>query len=218
MVTDYDNIYRQTEDYFSREPSRLLKEYWQRIDVTRPALDLGAGQGRNSLFLARHGIAVDAIDPSKTAIDTIVRIAESENLSITAWNCSFQRLVAAPKKYGTILVFGLIQILTREDIDLLRENIRKWTAPGSLVFVTAWTTIDPTYREHHREWKKIDRLSYELDDGEIRTYLEPQEILSLFEGYRVLHHFEGLGSVHRHGGDGPPEQHGSVEAVFERTE
>lgn len=46
------------------------------------ALDLGAGEGANSIWLARQGWQVTAVDQTPAAIDTLVQLAASEGLAI----------------------------------------------------------------------------------------------------------------------------------------
>ncbi len=46
------------------------------------ALDLGAGEGANSIWLARQGWEVTAVDQAPAAIDTLVQLAAGESLAI----------------------------------------------------------------------------------------------------------------------------------------
>ena len=211
----YDEAYRKTEDYFGPGATSVLRKHYHLIGKDRPVLDIGAGQGRNTLFLARKRFAVDAIDPSQVAMDTIDEIVAKERIPVRTYCCDCEDFVPEADSYSAILIFGLIQILTRESIDLLLEEVRAWTDKGSLVFVTAFTTADPLYPEHCQNSQSIGKNSFLDEDGNIFTYLEPDEIKKLFGGYEVIHHREGMSPRHRHG-DGPTEQHGVVEAIFRR--
>lgn len=65
--------------FFGTSPDESLAT-WVREGVLQPgrAMDLGCGNGRNAIFLARHGFAVEAVDYSRSAIDWAgVRAAES---------------------------------------------------------------------------------------------------------------------------------------------
>jgi cyclopropane fatty-acyl-phospholipid synthase-like methyltransferase len=211
----YDELYRNNEGYFSAEPVKLLQNYWPLIAKNRPVLDIGAGQGRNTIFLARQGLEVHAIDPSKVAIETIEQAASNEGLKVLACHCGFESYKPDTESYSGILLFGLIQILSWAQIESLLARIDAWTKKGSLVFISAWSIADPSYPRISHDWVKCGKNSFKKDDREFRTYLEHDEILTLFKEFEVVHHWEGLGPWHSHG-DRPPEQHGRVEAVLMR--
>lgn len=78
----YDKYY-QTENYFGEIYPELLN-YFTHLDKTLTVLDVGAGQGRDSLPIARLGFSVTAIDMSKVGIDQLNHIAKKENLSLNA--------------------------------------------------------------------------------------------------------------------------------------
>ena len=80
MTATYDHYY-QTEDLFGKPYPELIAfftEYSKRGKI----LDLGCGQGRNAIALARLGYSVTGIDNSKVGIDQMNTIAQAENLNL----------------------------------------------------------------------------------------------------------------------------------------
>jgi cyclopropane fatty-acyl-phospholipid synthase-like methyltransferase len=211
----YDETYKNTKNTFGAEPEPILINYYHRMSKFQPVLDIGAGQGRNALFLAREGFTVDAIDPSQVAIETISALAAQEGLSIHSHQCGFDKFVPQVDFYSGILVFGIIQILPWEGINLLREKIKQWTRQGSFVFITGFTIADASFVRYSQTWKTIGENSFAGEQGNLRTYLEAGEILKLFSEYEVVYHREGLGPEHRHG-DSPIERHAMTEVVLQR--
>jgi len=213
----YDEVYCKTKSYFGAEPEPLLKHHRHLLDKSHRILDIGAGQGRHALFLAREGFKVDAIDSSKVAIETVSAMAAKENLDIRTYQSSFETFEPETDFFSGILIFGLIQILSWASIELLLEKILLWTRTGSLVFARAFTTKDPSFARNRRsrEWKSSGKNSFTDERGHFRTHLEEGEILSLFCDFKVVDHWEGLGPRHMHG-DGPFERHAEVEGVFRR--
>ncbi len=219
-MDDYDDQYRTTEDVLGTEPEAVLRRFVDELPRGAAILDIGAGQGRHALYLARQGFRVDAIDPSTVATEMVAKVAAAEGLPITVHACGFDTFEAEPETYGGILVFGLIQVLTRGLIGVLTGRIGRWLAPGGLAFITAWTTAEASYARRVETSKKIGRNSFVDGDGKdadgtIRTYLEPDEMLALFPDLQPVHHWEGLGPKHRHG-DGPIQQHANVEVVLRK--
>lgn len=211
---DYDKAYRRTENVFGPDPEEILTVYYYRINKSRPVLDIGAGQGRNGLFLAREGFVVDAIDPSGVATEIVSTAARKEDLAVRTHRCGFETFTP-DLPYSAILLFGIIQEQSWESITLLLEKIHIWSSRGSLLFATAFTTDDPAFVRDSEASQAVGKNSFADHDGTIRTYLKSGEMLGLFHRWKVIHYWEGMGPEHRHG-DGPPERHAKVEAVFQR--
>jgi len=211
----YDKAYKEIADYFGTEASELLKDHHHQMDKAKPVLDVGAGQGRNSLFMARQGFTIDAVEPSQVGVDIIAKLAGDHNLSIKAYCSGFENFMPKRSHYGAILLFGVIQILSWDMIELLTQKIETWTEPGSLILISAFTTDDPRYNEIIKEMKQVARNSFITTGGDYRTFLEPGELLTLFKDYQPIYHWEGMGPEHSHGGK-PPHRHGSVHAIFKR--
>ncbi len=211
----YDEAYAKTKDYFGDQPEQILVKHYGRIEKSLPVLDIGAGQGRNTFFLSRNGLEVDAIDPSKAAIDAIQKVVDDEKLPVRTRQCGFDTFAPPVENYSGILIFGLIQILSRKAVDSLITRIERWTRSGSLIFITGFTVADPVFVRHKQTWESIGDNSFADDQGNIRSYLEANEIKELFPDYRPLYHWEGFGPEHRHG-DEISHCHAKVEAVFMR--
>ncbi len=210
-MTDWNANYRDTRNVFGIDPAPMLERHARLVDEGHPSLDVGCGQGRNSLFLARGGVEVHALDPSTVAVEQTRVVAEKEGLRISTQIGVIEDVQRPADGFGSILVFGLIPILTRAQIDAMIASIEHLIAPSGLLFITAFTTEDPKF-----EALCGDGQLSEYDHGS-HTYLEPDELRSLFSGWRVIDYWEGLGPEHRHG-DGPVERHGLAEAVFRRSE
>ena len=211
----YDKTYKEIKNVFGSEPVEILKRYYEQIDRTRPVLDIGAGQGRNSFFLAKAGYTVDAIDLSRISIETINDISKKENYKINAYQQSFDEFTYRNNPYSAILVFGLFQILDLKSISFLINMIDKYTSNGSLVFITAFSNKDVSFKKYEKEWNNADRNSFCDNKGNHMTFFEINEIIELFVNYKILHQWEGLGIKHRHG-NSPIEQHSMIELVMER--
>ena len=213
---DYDEQYSEVEALFGTSPERSLERFSDRLTPGSTVLDIGAGQGRNALFLARQGFTVHALEPSGVAAAELTLIAEAEALSLEVFTTTFESFVPPVDTYAGILIFGLMPDLGRDAIHDLALKIDRWSGPETLVWLTGFTTEDPAYPQHRASWTAVGTNSFLSPKGRIRTYLEPGEILHLFGGLSPIHQWEGLGPEHRHG-DGPPERHGLFEVVLQRA-
>ncbi|MHC4609425.1 MAG: class I SAM-dependent methyltransferase [Planctomycetota bacterium] len=212
----YDQEYAKVDALFGTEAEATLKQFTHRLPPDAPVLDIGAGQGRNALFLARRGLAVHAVEPSGIAVAALQQVAEQERLPMKLFPTTFEQFEPPVSEYAGILIFGLIPDLKWDAIRNLVEKVDHWSGRSTCVWVTGFTTDDPAYAHHRATWAALELNSFQSSEGRVRTYLEPGQILELFEQCSVLHHWEGLGPEHRHG-DSPPERHGKFEAVLQKV-
>jgi 2-polyprenyl-3-methyl-5-hydroxy-6-metoxy-1,4-benzoquinol methylase len=77
----WDKRYADSDLVWSADPNQFFAAELFDLPAGR-ALDLGAGEGRNAMWLANHGWEVTAVDFSAVAIDKARAIAESRDLSV----------------------------------------------------------------------------------------------------------------------------------------
>lgn len=215
---DYDQEYGRTEALFGVEPDGVLIDHWRLLDRGLPVLDVGCGQGRHALWLARHGLDVWALDPSQVACDTVTAAARKERLPVRVVRGGFEDPSLPAGSFGGVLVMGLIPDLERTAIARLVARVGELTAVGGLVLVSAHTSDDPRYPEISAAWQEIGVQSFRRPGGGVRTYLAAGELARLLAAprFELVHSWEGLGPVHRHG-DGAPERHARAVLVARRT-
>src|SRR2546425_1667587 len=80
MTDSFNRVYGQPDDpfYYGLKPSKKLELF---LNETHPptgeALDLGCGEGRNSLLLAHFGYRVHAVDSSSQGLHKLEKYARS---------------------------------------------------------------------------------------------------------------------------------------------
>ena len=213
---DYNSYSKTNADVFGKTPEKILVDHVNMISKGSPVLDIGAGQGRNTIYLSKLGYEVDAIDPSSVSIKLMNELKEAEKLNFNMFNMDFKNFTSN-KNYSAVLVFGLIQILDWDEIDLLKNKISSWLNKNGLLFITSFLVSDDSYERIKNESKEIGRNSYLRPSGEKRTFFKPGEIKKLFQEYKAVYYWEGLGPEHRHG-DSSPERHALVGAVFQKLD
>lgn len=70
-MTNYNKIYSTADILDNIEPSHTVSLIWKNFLPNSKILDLGCGQGTDSLFLSKNGFSVTAIDSSEVAINQI---------------------------------------------------------------------------------------------------------------------------------------------------
>ncbi|WP_371225039.1 class I SAM-dependent methyltransferase [Roseovarius sp. 2305UL8-3] len=82
MAYNYDKLYGSTPQALG-EPTSVFVEFFQGLTgASLRILDVGCGQGRDALFIARMGHRVVGVDLSPNGIRDMVAAAERENLQV----------------------------------------------------------------------------------------------------------------------------------------
>lgn len=123
---------RYAERQEANHPAQVLIENKHLLPSQGKALELACGMGGNSLFLARQGLSVTALDFSSVAIEKLHRIAEQEQLDVTAKVMDLNNWSADTSRYDFIVVTGFYQV------DLCCRIIEA-LAPGGLLCYQTFT-------------------------------------------------------------------------------
>lgn len=82
MAYDYDKLYGETRDALGK-PTPVFIDFFDQLDQNNlRVLDVGCGQGRDAIFIARMGHRVVGVDISANGIRDLKAVAALENLSI----------------------------------------------------------------------------------------------------------------------------------------
>ena len=82
MAYDYNKLYGSTLQALG-EPTQVFVDFFERTsEEAMWVLDVGCGQGRDALFIARNGHSVVGVDLSPNGIRDMIEAAKKENLAI----------------------------------------------------------------------------------------------------------------------------------------
>ncbi len=82
MPTDYEKLYQEQRHALGK-PTRAFVAFFEQYEKQHAdVLDVGCGQGRDALFIARLGHYVVGVDLAGTGIAQLLEDAQAENLNI----------------------------------------------------------------------------------------------------------------------------------------
>ena len=114
MGYDYDALYRDTRHALGAPTDDFVEIFETLGQKPLTVLDIGCGQGRDALFLARLGHQVIGVDLSPAGIRDMLTDAEAEALSISGHACDV-RDYTPDGPADLLLIDRTLHMLNRDD-------------------------------------------------------------------------------------------------------
>ena len=159
QASQYNSAYRGEDgDVFSRKPNAFLVEMTRQRKPGR-ALDVGMGQGRNSIFLAQQGWDVTGFDPADEGVRQAKAEANRLGLKIDAQITTFEQFDFGEEHWDLI-------VLMYEPTKAVAPKVERALKPGGAVIV----------EDRHLDTRRVWPAGTFADN----------ELVSLFPGLRIL--------------------------------
>jgi len=143
-------------------PDLLLQDHRDLLTSGR-ALDLASGYGASSMFAARAGYVVHAVDISFTALYGLKREAQRRNLAIHCIVTDLDYFPFPKNFYDLVMVFFFFSVP-------LMTSIRECLKPGGLIFYA-------TFNHRHTSVRPEFNPAYLVPRGGLATYFRQFEVL-----------------------------------------
>lgn len=137
MARDFwDERYAGDGFAYGEAPNDFLAEMADHLPTSGSALDIGAGEGRNALFLASRGLDVLAVDLSEVGMQKAQRLARERGLTLRTQAVDLREFDAGPASFDVIssLWVHLPQPLRAS----VHERVRTWLKPGGVFLLEAY--------------------------------------------------------------------------------
>lgn len=183
----WEDAFAEKPDMFGASPSEPAKAALDLFtkEGVKTILELGSGQGRDTLFLAKGGLKVFALDYSEAAIRTIAEKAEKAGLSALIQPSRHDIRRPLPFEDGSVdacfshMLFCMA--LTSAEMEFLCGEIRRVLKPSGLNIFTVRHTGDPHYQKGIHRGEDM----YEVG-GFIVHFFSREKVEKLAKGFEVV--------------------------------
>ena len=166
----WNQRFAQADYLFGQAPNQYLL---QQVAHLRPgrALAVADGEGRNGVWLAEQGLAVDAFDFSPVALDKARALAQARGVQAN-WICSdWQGFDWQPGAWDNVVAI-FIQFATPVEREQLFARMHEGLKPGGTLVIQGYG---------------YDQLRYNTGGPGKREHLYDEALLlQAFAGYEVL--------------------------------
>jgi len=187
---------RLTRGTGPREVVKVATKYLPKGENLQ-ALDLGAGEGQNSIHLAKNGFHVIALEKSPTGVQQIKEEARKAGLEekVRVLHADIKRLPFGPAtataRFDSILATGILHFLNRQQAEKLLRQMEAMTKPGGLHIIAAYTTKGDFYEQN----KLKGRSAAFFDSGALKE-------MYARKGWKVLYYGEKMAPLRQPGPHG----------------
>ena len=146
MAFDYEEYYRENRHGLG-EPTKEFVAFFDVYDQKgAKVLDVGCGQGRDALFIARCGHSVTAVDLSPSGIGDLQQDADSEGLAITVQVVDI-RDFRTRRRFDVILIDRTLHMLAKDDRVAVLDNLLRLSKHGAHVLIADERSNMPAFKK-----------------------------------------------------------------------
>lgn len=159
----WENGYDNLESETFGKPSDEVYDIARKLKRGSRILDVGAGEGRNAIYLSEQGFNVDAFDISEKGINKLNYLASKKGIYINSFICDVSNFIFC-WQYDLIIAHGILQFIDRSIRNEFIEQMKNFTKVGGYNVVSVFT--DTT--EIPEDLK--DLMIGVFKDGEIKNF------------------------------------------------
>lgn len=183
----WEKTYASTSEMFGEEPSepaRMAVELFK-AEGKSHILELGGGQGRDTIFFAQNGFVVTTLDYAVEAVRTIAEKAQKFGVSqaITALRHDIRQPLPFPDATFDACYSHMLfcMALTTAEMEFLSGEIRRVLRPGGFNIYTVRHTGDSHYGKGVHRGEDM----YEVG-GFIVHFFDRKKVERLAGGYQLV--------------------------------
>ena len=202
----FNDFYAKTDNYFSTQHSDGMEDAIKKYSISPcKALDIGAGEGRNSLYLAERGFDVIAIEPSDVGSKKILQLSTERGLDIRVCQADFLSVATDIENIGLVVALTVLEHMQYDYMIQAVSVIKKSMRPGGYIYIVAFTEDDPGFKKDTKNASECAMF--------IQHYFKKGELRDLFSDFMIREYSEYIKEDISHG---PLHYHGKAKLIAQK--
>ncbi len=166
-----------TADYiFGTEPNAWLAQHAHLLQPGMRVLAVADGEGRNSVWMAKHGLKVDAIDISPVGVEKAKQLAQQHGVEVNFSVCGVEDYPWKALEYDAVVAI-FIQFADPDTRTTLFKQMKSALKPDGLILLQGYTPKQLDYKtggppnvNHLYTEALLQEAFGDLDISELRAY------------------------------------------------
>lgn len=174
--SDYEQKYLEEGYYWGLTPNYLCHDLMQKRPPVKPlrVLDMGCGEGKDAVFLAKNGYLVTAFDVSEAGLDKGRKLAEKNGTYVDFFKADINDF-ELKGQYDIIFCSGVFHYIHTDKREEVIEKIKSHLSPGGMVVLNVF--VD---KPHVKKTKNTENAIL-WKSGELFTFFYDWKFLTMEE-------------------------------------
>jgi len=202
----FNSFYSKQGFYYGLEVRPEFSDYFGDKPLSEMVgLDLGCGEGRHALFLARKGCRVICVDRSRAGLQKLEQVAGSESLPMSTRLMDVADFTFTENCYDIIVAATILDHLDDDLRPKIVKGIKSSLKPGRILYANVFTVKDPGYQAAKTISDSTGPDDISDTSAFMTHYFEHDELKAMFNDFEICYYYEGVeqdlshGSPHVHG-------------------
>lgn len=187
MIGNPVNYDKKYKDKFPIFPAKFDPELRRYINLLKgkEVLDLGIGQGHNSIPLAKQGFNVTGVDYSEKCIE----ICKNNCSTLNLVKSDIRKFNIEKDKYDLISSRFVLHFFHKDDCFEIINNIKENIKQNGLIYIYVFSTEDPKFIlfSNSSEYEKLENnIFHNLVYNTFVSFFTKEEIQNLFSDFETI--------------------------------
>lgn len=197
---NYDKKFKDNFPIFPAKFDSELKKYLTLLKGSE-VLDLGIGQGRNSIPLAEQGFNVTGVDFSQKCLE----ICKNNCPKLNLVQSDIRKFKIEKNKFNLIMSRCVLHFFHKDDCYEIINNIKENLKNDGLVYIHVFSIEDPKcekYSYSHEFEKLENNIFHNTENNTYVSFFTKAEVKNIFKDFETISisedYFLDLGGLEPH--------------------
>ncbi len=171
LKQQYDSLFGSENSLYRSNKAIKLVRSLSKYLASGKVLDIGGGEGRNALYLAKQGYEVSVVDLSSVGIENLRQAAQQAGVKISTKVADVTEGEIEENFDGVLMSF-VLHHMNKETVERLIKNVQQHTNENGVHIIATFANRGGLFERN--EFKQ-------------RFYPSIDELKGLYEGWEILH-------------------------------
>ena len=167
--TDYEKHYKQEDYYWGLNPNKLCYDIMKLKPPIKPyrVLDMGCGEGKDAVFLAKNGYSVSAFDVAESGLEKARILAKKSGVKVNFFKANI--LDYRPDgMFDIIFSSGVFHYITPEIRNEVISSLKEHTVVNGINVINVF--VDKPFINNPPDYEMKEFENPPWHSGELFTY------------------------------------------------